>query len=77
MVVQDDINIQENSINKKSMNTMSVMRYTEATFVEKKSYVVPRIVSFDTLGLHLLTFRILEPYPSKDIDLDLSRVTSH
>ena len=56
---------------------MSVMRYTEATFVEKKSYVVPRIVSLDTLGLYVLTFRILEPYPSKDIDLDLSHVTSH
>ena len=26
-----------------------------------------RIVSFDTVGLHLLTFHILELYPSKDI----------
>ena len=46
---------------------MSVMLCTGATFVKKKSCLVTRIVSFDTAGLHLLTFRILEPYPSKDI----------
>ena len=46
---------------------MSVMLYKGATFVKKNSCLVPRIVSFDTVGLHLLTFRILEPYPSKDI----------
>ena len=38
---------------------------------------VARIVSFDISGLHLLTFRILEPYPSKDIELDLSVTLSH
>ena len=39
----------------------------EATFVMKNSCLVARIVSFDTVGLPLLTFRILELYPSKDI----------
>ena len=56
---------------------MSVMLRTEATFVKINSCLVVRIVSFDTAGLHLLTFRILEPYPSKDIELDLSHVISH
>ena len=56
---------------------MSVMLITGATFVKKNSCLVARIVSLDTAGLHLLTFRILEPYPSKDIELDLSHVISH
>ena len=56
---------------------MSVMLFTGVTFVKTNSYLVARIVSFDTVGLHLLTFRILEPYPSKDIALDLSHVMSH
>ena len=34
-------------------------------------------VSFDITGIHLHTFRILELYPSKDIELDLSHVVSH
>ena len=46
---------------------MSVMLCTGAPFVKKNSCLVSRIVSFDTVGLHLLTFRILEPYPSKEI----------
>ena len=46
---------------------MSAMFYTGATFVKKNSCLVAIIVSFDTLGLHLLTFRVLEPYHSKDI----------
>ena len=46
---------------------MSAMLCTGATFVKKTSCLVGRIVSFDTVGLHLLTFRILEPYPYKDI----------
>ena len=50
----------------------SVMLCTGATFVKKNSCLVARIVSFDTAGLHLLAFRILESYPSKDIELDLS-----
>ena len=59
----------------KSNNT--VMLCTGVTFVKKNSYIVARIVSFGTAGLHLLTFRILEPYPSKDIELDLSSVISY
>ena len=46
---------------------MSVMLFTWAIFVKKNSGLVARIVSFDTVGVHLLTFRILKPYPSKDI----------
>ena len=56
---------------------MSVMLCTEVTFVKKNSCLVARIVSFDTAGLYLLTSRILEPYPSKDIELDLNHVISH
>ena len=44
---------------------MSVMVSMGVTFVKKS--LVARIVSFNTGGLHLLTFRILEPHPSKDI----------
>ena len=47
------------------------------TFVKKNSYLIARIVSFNTLSLHLLTFRILEPYPSRDIALDVTHVISH
>ena len=72
--VQDEINVQMSSINQKSNNTMSVMLCTGATFLKKK---VARIVSFDITVLHLLIFRILEPYLSKDIGLDLSHVISH
>ena len=64
-------------INQKSNNTMSVMLCTGATFLKKNSCLVARIVSFDAAGLHLLTFRILEPYPSKDYEFDLSHVISH
>ena len=56
---------------------MSVMLCTGATFVKKNSCLVARIASCDTAGLHLLAFHILEPYPSKDIELDLSHVISH
>ena len=48
----------------------------ETSFV-KNSCLVVRIVSFNNVGLHILTFRILEPYPSKDIKLDLRHVISH
>ena len=75
MVVLDEI--KGSSINKKPNSTMSVMLCTGATFVKKNSCLVARIVPFDTVGLHLLTFRILEQYPSKDIALDLSHVMSH
>ena len=47
---------------------------TGATFVKKNSCLLARIVLFNTAGLHLLTFRILEPYLSKDIKLDTSHV---
>ena len=50
---------------------MSVILCTGATFVKINSCVVARTVSFDTADLHLLTCRVLEPYPSKDIELDL------
>ena len=67
MVVQDEINILGNSINQKPNSTRSVMLCTGAIFVKESSFLVARIVSFGTVCLHLLTFRILEPYPSKDI----------
>ena len=67
MVVKDEINILGNSINQKRNSTMSVMLCTGATFAKKNSCLVSRIVSFDTVGLHLLTFRILEPYRFKDV----------
>ena len=48
-----------------------------ATFVKKNSCLVARVVSFDTVGLYLLTFGMLEPYLSKDIELDVSHVNSY
>ena len=71
------VGLKGSSINKKPNSSMSVMPCTGGTFVKKNSCLVGRIVPFDTVGLHLLTFRILEPYPSKDIALDLSHVMSH
>ena len=53
---------------------MSVILSTGSNFVKNNSCLVGNIVSFDTAGLHLRTFHILEPYPSKDIELDLSHV---
>ena len=53
---------------------MPVMFCTGANFVKKKSCLIARIVSFDTADLHRLTFRILEPYLSQYIALDLSHV---
>ena len=67
MVVQDEINIPGSSINQKPNSTMSVMLCTGATFVKKNSSLVARIVSFNTVGLHVYAFRISEPFPSKDI----------
>ena len=52
---------------------MSVMLCAEAIFVKKNSSLVVIIVSFDTAGLHLLTY---ESYPSKDAALGLSHVIS-
>ena len=59
MLVRDRISVQESSINQKSNNTISVMLSTGVTFLKKNSCVVARIVLFDTVGLNLLTFRIL------------------
>ena len=56
---------------------MPVMVCTGATFLKKSSCLIARVVTFDTAGLHLLYIRILEPYPSKDIELDLSHFISH
>ena len=67
MVVYDEINIHGSNINQKPNSAMSVILYIGATFVKKNSCLVAKIVSFVTVGLHLLTFRILEPYLSKDI----------
>ena len=47
-------NIQGSKINQKSNNTISVMLFTESTFVKKKSLLVARIVLCDAVGLHLL-----------------------
>ena len=43
----------------------------EAVSVKKYSCLVAKIVLFDTVALHL------EPYPAKDIALDLSHVISY
>ena len=77
MVVQDEINILESNINEKADKTMSVMLCTRANFVKKNSCLLVRIVSFNTTGPHLFTFQVLEPYTSKDIELDLGHFISH
>ena len=56
---------------------MALMLCTETTFVKKNSCLVARIVSFDTAGLHLLTFHSFKLYPSEDIAPDVSHVISH
>ena len=48
-----------------------------ANFANKISCLVARTVPYYTAGLHLLTFYILEPYPSKYIALGLSHVISY
>ena len=77
MAVQDEIKIQVSNINQKSNNKMSGMLCKEAIFAKKNACLVSRIVSFDTTGLCLLTFRVLESYLSKYIDLDFSHAISH
>ena len=77
MIVQNEVNILEKTINQKSNNAISLILCTGASFVKKNSCLVSRIVSFGTAGLHLLTFCILEPYSSKDLELDLSHVISY
>ena len=56
---------------------MSVMLCTGAISAKKHSCLVARIVPYYTTGLHLLTYHILEPCPSKDIAPGLSHVISH
>ena len=63
--------------NKKTNSAMSIMLCTGANFAKKNSCFVGRIVPCYTTGLHLLTFNILETYPSKDIALGISHVISH
>ena len=48
-------------------STMSVMLCTGANFEKKNSCLVGKEVSFYTVGLHLLTFLILEPLLSRYI----------
>ena len=68
MVVWDEIIVRKSSV------IVSVILFARATFVKINYYLVVRIVSYDTAGLHLLTFHILQSYSSKDIELDLSHV---
>ena len=56
---------------------MSVILCTGANFAKKNPFLVARIVPYYTAGLHLLTFHILEPYPSKDTAFGLSHLISH
>ena len=56
---------------------MPVMLCTGANFAKKNSCLVARIIPYYAAGLHLLTFHILKPEPSKDIALGLSHVISH
>ena len=67
MVVWDEINIPGSSINQKSNSAMSAMLCKVATFVKENSCLVAGIVSFYTVGLHLLTFLILESLSPKYI----------
>ena len=66
MAVQEEINIWETSTNLNPNSASLVIVCMRTTFVKKNSFLIDRIVSFDTVGHHLLTFHILEPYPSKD-----------
>ena len=56
------MNNQGSIVDQKPNSTMSVIICTGVTFLKKNSCLVTRIVSFHTVVLHLLTFRILEPY---------------
>ena len=72
-----EANIEESSINQKSSSLILVMLCTGTTFVKKNSCLVARIVLFDTAGLYLLIFCILEPFSSKEITLVLSHAIWH
>ena len=47
-----------------------------ATFPKNNPCLVAKIVPYYTVSLHLLTFHVLKPYPSKDIAPGLSHVIS-
>ena len=64
MAVQDEIGIHESSINQNPNGTILVIFCPGPTFVKE----ICRSAS---------TFRILKPYPSKYIALDLSQLISH
>ena len=66
--------IKGSSINRKSNSTMSAML---CTFVKKNSCLVARIVPCYAVVLHLLTFHVFDPYPSKDNAPGLNHVISH
>ena len=51
-----EINILGSSINQKPNSAMPVMFCTGVTFVKKSSCLIAKIVSFDTVGLHLLLY---------------------
>ena len=78
-----NINVRKKNIffakkqNQKTNSTMPVMLCTGANFAKKNSCLVARIIPYYAAGLHLLTFHILKPEPSKDIALGLSHVISH
>ena len=55
---------------------MPVMLCMRAAFVKKNSCLFARIVLIDTAVLHLVTVNILEPYLTKEIELDFSHAVS-
>ena len=57
--MQNEINIQESSLNQKSYNTMSVMLCTGATFV--KSHTRPDILSLISVTLSHINNVIIVP----------------
>ena len=60
-------------------STMSAMLCAlyRGYFCKEKLLLSSKNSSIYTVVLHLLTFHVLEPHPSKDIALDLSHVISH
>ena len=56
---------------------MSVMLFKGATVVKKNSCLVTRTVSFVTAGVYLLTFRILDSYPSQVNDVIIGDMVKH
>ena len=61
MVVEDEINTNESSINQAILKN----QFCLANLVMINSYLVAKIVPFDIAGLHLLPFHFLEPYRPK------------